>query len=247
MSQAIEIGRCRMSELEEKQLKLGFPEIEEKDSSQLCCDDKEIPGFSCDWQVERVLLPQPQTLGGDARAELGPRRRSRARRGRDRQRRSGMATSLAGPIGTVMVNPLGGAQLDLRRGPAEHRTVAPAVLRRRRGVGAAVARLQPRLPVAQAAARDGHPARHGRRQAGRRAANARDFTLVQYITNPSQAGLLAGMADAGVGRPTGVPWRPRTSAAASTASAAGPAPSRALAREVTDARPPPRDRSAREA
>ncbi len=33
MSQAIEIGRCRMSELEEKQLKLGFPEIEEKDTS----------------------------------------------------------------------------------------------------------------------------------------------------------------------------------------------------------------------
>jgi hypothetical protein len=27
----------------------------------------------------------------------------------------------------------------------------------------------------------------------------RDFTLVQYITNPSQSGLLAGLADAGVG------------------------------------------------
>jgi hypothetical protein len=27
--------------------------------------------------------------------------------------------------------------------------------------------------------------------------NARDFTLVQYVTNPSRAGLLAAMADAG--------------------------------------------------
>jgi hypothetical protein len=27
----------------------------------------------------------------------------------------------------------------------------------------------------------------------------RDFTLVQYITNPSRAGLLAGMLDAGAG------------------------------------------------
>jgi hypothetical protein len=29
--------------------------------------------------------------------------------------------------------------------------------------------------------------------------NDRDFTLVQYITNPSQAGLLAMLADAGGG------------------------------------------------
>src|ERR1700722_14747619 len=56
MSWAIEIGRCRMSEIEEKELRLGYPEIEEKDSSLLCCDDKEAPGFSCEWQVERVTL-----------------------------------------------------------------------------------------------------------------------------------------------------------------------------------------------
>src|ERR1035441_2710689 len=65
MSQAIELGRCRMSELEEKQLKLGFPEIEDKDTSPICCNEKDNPGFSCEWKVERVLLPQPQTLGGD--------------------------------------------------------------------------------------------------------------------------------------------------------------------------------------
>ena len=29
--------------------------------------------------------------------------------------------------------------------------------------------------------------------------NDRDFTLMQYITNPSQSGLLAGLADAGLG------------------------------------------------
>src|SRR5580692_5258453 len=58
MSQAVELGRCRMSELEEKQLKLGFPEIEEKDTSSTCCDDQEVDGFTCDWQVERVKLPE---------------------------------------------------------------------------------------------------------------------------------------------------------------------------------------------
>src|SRR6204780_492386 len=65
MSQAIGLGRCRMSEIEEKELKLGYPEIEEKDPSPACCNEREVTGFSCEWRVERVLLPQPQTLGGD--------------------------------------------------------------------------------------------------------------------------------------------------------------------------------------
>src|SRR5208283_4099676 len=71
MSQAVMLGRCRMSELEEKQLKLGFPEIEEKDTSQVCCDEKEVPGFSCDWQVERVTLPQLIGADGGAGSLLG--------------------------------------------------------------------------------------------------------------------------------------------------------------------------------
>src|ERR1700727_1576452 len=54
MSQAIEISRCRMSV------------IEEKASSQFCCDEKETVGFTCQWQIERVLLPQVTTLGADA-------------------------------------------------------------------------------------------------------------------------------------------------------------------------------------
>jgi hypothetical protein len=33
----------------------------------------------------------------------------------------------------------------------------------------------------------------------------RDFTLVQYITNPSRAGLLASMGDAGLSADGGIP------------------------------------------
>src|SRR5271155_3059018 len=66
MSQAVELARCRMSELEEKELRLGFPEIEEKDTSSVCCDDKEVAGYTCDWEVERVKLPEATSLGGDA-------------------------------------------------------------------------------------------------------------------------------------------------------------------------------------
>src|SRR5580693_3048866 len=66
MSQAVQIARCRMSELEEKQLKLGYPEIEEKDTSNVCCDDEVVDAFTCDWEVERVKLPESTMLGGDA-------------------------------------------------------------------------------------------------------------------------------------------------------------------------------------
>src|SRR5271165_5296514 len=111
MSQAIEIGRCRMSELEEKQLKLGYPEIEEKDSSPICCDDKEVTGFSCEWQVERVTLPQQTQLGGDA--GLG------SLLGGGLGLDAGIPaipTGIPTTLGTVMSNPLGGAQLDFDAG-----------------------------------------------------------------------------------------------------------------------------------
>src|SRR5579863_9673299 len=113
MSQAIEIGRCRMSELEEKELKLGFPEIEEKDSSQFCCDEKEMPGFTCQWQIERVLLPQATSMAGDAglSSVLG------GGLGLDAGNIGSIANGVAAsPIGSVMVNPLGGADLNLDGG-----------------------------------------------------------------------------------------------------------------------------------
>src|ERR1700761_5153342 len=63
MTQATELARCKMSELEEKEIRLGYPEVEEKDTSTECCEEKETPGFSCDWTIERVKLPEVTTLG----------------------------------------------------------------------------------------------------------------------------------------------------------------------------------------
>src|SRR5579884_984655 len=105
MSQALELGRCRMSEVEEKQLKLGFPEIEEKDTSPSCCDDKEVPGFSCDWQVERVKLPEVTALADEAgtNALFGG-----GLDGGVGALGAGGPASLAGPMGTALLNPGGG-------------------------------------------------------------------------------------------------------------------------------------------
>ncbi len=190
MSQAVTIGRCRMSEVEEKQLKLGFPEIEEKDTSQNCCDDKEVPGFTCAWQVERVTLPAANLAGdGGLGSFLG------GGLGLD----AGLAGGAAGiPSGLPpgLINPAGGASLDLDGGLQGIGTSLESAFGGAGGQGLlsmAFSIVYPALkPMLETAIR-----RVTVTVSWKEGTVDRDFTLVQYITNPSRAGLLAGMADAG--------------------------------------------------
>ena len=195
MSQAVELGRCRMSELEEKQLKLGFPEIEEKDTSATCCDDKEVDGFTCDWQVERVKLPEVTALGGDAGLSslLGGGLGLDAGVGAIA---AGLSTSLASPQGTVLINPMGGAGLDLDGGL---QGLGQSMQQSFGGAGAqgllsmVFSIVYPSLkPLLEAAIR-----RVTVTVSWKEGAIDRSFTLTQYITNPSRAGLLSSMLDAG--------------------------------------------------
>jgi general secretion pathway protein I len=201
ISQAIELGRCRMSEIEEKQLKLGFPEIEEKDTSPICCNEKENAGFTCEWKVERVLLPQPISLGGDGGLSsiLG------GGLGLDGGIPSpgSIGTSLATPMGTMAVNPMGGASLDFDAGL---QNMGMGLQQSFGGAGMSgllslvFGLVYPSLkPMLEAAIRKVTVIVHWTE--GRQ---ARDFTLQQYITNPSRAGLLGALAEAGVGE-GGVP------------------------------------------
>jgi general secretion pathway protein I len=203
MSQAAVLGRCRMSELEEKQLKLGFPEIEEKDTSSVCCDEKEVPGFSCEWKVERVTLPQATELGGEGGAGsfLG------GGLGLDAgMLGTGLPSSLAGSLGAI-VNPAGGAQLDLDAGL---QNIGQSLQQSFGGAGAgglismAFSIVYPALkPLLESAIRRMTVTVHWKE-----GSTERDFTLTQYVTNPSRAGLLASMFDAGVMGEGGLPGWP---------------------------------------
>lgn len=187
MSQAVALGRCRMSEVEEKQLKLGFPEIEEKDSSNECCDGKEEPGYSCDWQVERVILPAASVADGGAGSMFG----------------GGLGLDGgAGPSGMPalpgLMNPAGGAALDLDAGL---QGIGQSLQQSFGGAGGqgllsmAFSIVYPALkPMLESAIR-----RVTVVVKWKEGTTDHDFTLVQYITNPSRAGLLAGMLDAGGG------------------------------------------------
>lgn len=66
MTIGVDAARCRMSELEEKLLKDGYPEIDDEDDGP-CCDEESPKGFSCRWKIERVTLPDPPApqLGAD--------------------------------------------------------------------------------------------------------------------------------------------------------------------------------------
>lgn len=195
MSQAVEIARCRMSELEEKQLKLGYPEIEEKDTSNVCCDDQVVEGFTCDWQVERVKLPESTMLGGDAGLSslLGGGLGLDAGIG---SIANGLPTSLPSNMGNILLNPAGGASLDFDAGLAG---VGQSMQQSFGGAGAqgllsmVFSIVYPSLkPLLESAIR-----RITVDVKWKEGAIDRDFVLTQYVTNPSRAGLLASMADAG--------------------------------------------------
>lgn len=57
---ATSLVRCKMSELEIDLAKDGFPLLDEKESGP-CCEDE--PGeFTCEWRVETIELPQPESF-----------------------------------------------------------------------------------------------------------------------------------------------------------------------------------------
>ncbi len=195
MSQAVQIARCRMSELEEKQLKLGYPEIEEKDTSNVCCDDQTVEGFTCDWEVERVKLPESTMLGGDAGLSslLGGGLGLDAGIG---SIANGLPTSLPSNMGNILLNPAGGASLDFDAGLGG---IGQSMQQSFGGAGAqgllsmVFSIVYPSLkPLLESAIR-----RITVVVKWKEGALDREFTLTQYVTNPSRAGLLASMADAG--------------------------------------------------
>lgn len=51
------LARCKLGEIEEKILLEGRP-AENASGSDACCEDAELAGYTCDWKIERVVLPE---------------------------------------------------------------------------------------------------------------------------------------------------------------------------------------------
>jgi general secretion pathway protein I len=81
MGQAVQLGRCKMTEIEEQLLKLGYQEIDQIETAVPCCLDATPENFICDTKIEKVELPNMNTgnslgdggsLLGASSALLGP-------------------------------------------------------------------------------------------------------------------------------------------------------------------------------
>lgn len=65
MGVATTLARCKMTELEEKLLKLGYPAIDDLDNGVLCCEGGDTSAFTCDYKVEKIILPDPPSSSAD--------------------------------------------------------------------------------------------------------------------------------------------------------------------------------------
>jgi general secretion pathway protein I len=62
--------RCRMAEIEERLLKLGYPLVDEKDDGA-CCDGDLRSDMKCEWSVERIELPTPDPAALASSSPMG--------------------------------------------------------------------------------------------------------------------------------------------------------------------------------
>jgi general secretion pathway protein I len=61
---AIGMVRCKMGEIEEELLRLGYPELDQIEDGA-CCEDQTPDKMRCSWKVERIELPNPPTFAED--------------------------------------------------------------------------------------------------------------------------------------------------------------------------------------
>jgi general secretion pathway protein I len=58
------LARCKMAEIEERIAKEGWP-AELIDDRDECCEDGEHDGYTCEWKVERIKLPDVEKEEGE--------------------------------------------------------------------------------------------------------------------------------------------------------------------------------------
>jgi len=210
MGQAVALARCKMTELEERMLKMGYPELDAIDTDVACCNDDKNDVFVCDTRIEKVVLPNAS--GGNALGDGGL---------------LSMMGSGAGPGANGPINNPAGAggalNLSLDGGLAGLGAQVGAQLGAG-SVGGAGAQgllsmvmglVYPSMkPMFEASIR-----RLTVTVRWKEAGQARELPVVQYITNPQRGGFseFGGGPDGGAGTIPGVPGLPGSSVPAGPA------------------------------
>ncbi len=180
MGQATTLARCKMTELEEKLLKLGYPAIDDLDNGLLCCEGADTTKFTCDYKVEKVVLPDPPSssmdLDGGGMSQL-----------------MGMSSPDGGS--TAELNFDGGlGSIGSMLGPQSGGNGAAGL------VDMAMGLVYPMMkPMMEASIRKITVTVHWKE-----GPNPQEFVLAQYVTNPQSGGFMGGMfGDGGAPLPSG--------------------------------------------
>jgi general secretion pathway protein I len=193
---AISLARCRMVEAEDKILRFGFPLVDDIQSDQPCCNDEEVVGFKCDMRTELVMMPNPPTTSLDGG-------------GLSLSASSSPSAMLSGTLPPDLPGSLAGlgadgglASLNFLEGGAP---MASLLTQQMGGSGAGTQGLLSMVmglvypfikPMMEASIR-----RVTVTVRWHEGGKPKEFSILQYVTNPSSGGFAAGV-DGGAGSAT---------------------------------------------
>lgn len=187
MGMAAQLARCKMTELEEHLLKMGYPELDMIETDVACCVDEPTEPFVCDTRVEKIELPNLPAGGGAGEAGL------------DLSSPSGASSTMTG-LGAIANNPAGSGALDLEAGL---QGLGTSLQGQMGGQGMAgmlsmvLGFVYPATkPMMEASIR-----RVTVTVRWKEGPNQRDLPLTQYVTNPARGGMLGGVLGVDGGAP----------------------------------------------
>jgi len=64
------LARCKMGEIEEQVMRQGLPAVSANGTDE-CCEDAEVEGFECEWEIMRIVLPDGAPMGGGGGSASG--------------------------------------------------------------------------------------------------------------------------------------------------------------------------------
>jgi general secretion pathway protein I len=221
---AISLARCRMTEAEDKVLRYGFPIVDDMQLDQPCCNDEEVPGFKCDMRTELILMPNPPTTnldGGAMSLSAAPSASAALTAAAAAATATGAPTDLPGALPGL----LGGLGGDGGLGSLNLEGGVGSLLTQQGGSGMGTQGLLSMVmgfvypfikPMMEASIRRVTVTVHWTE-----GAKPKEFSLLQYITNPSNGGFGPSSGDGGVA--SGASTTGASSGAANTAAPAATA------------------------
>jgi general secretion pathway protein I len=207
--------RCRMTEIEERLVKLGYPESDEKDDGS-CCDADLRTDMRCEWKVERIELPSADPAATGSASPGG----------------TGSPGSPGGPLGALMggqgasgsplaaLGQMAGSPTSLSLSSADGgvSNLASTLSAGTGGGMSAIAQMAmgfvyPTLkPMLEASIR-----KITVKVAWKEGVQSRELSAIQYVTRPMRSDALTGLGDGGAPLP-GMPGMPGTGAGTSPTS-----------------------------